>query len=70
MKANLKRLTTEQAIVISGYTGIICLHFDKFHKDVEQRMNRHVWTREFSDPDFWVKLQELYKQDFMEIIGN
>jgi hypothetical protein len=63
-------LTIEQGIIITGYTGILtCKDFSIFHKDVEKRIGRPIWTHEFADTEFAKEIKELYKEDFLKLIG-
>jgi hypothetical protein len=64
----MNKLTKEQAIVITGFTGITACRFSDFHEDVERRMGRPVWTHEFSNPEFEEKIKELYKNDFLSLL--
>lgn len=63
----MQKLTKEQAIVVTGFTGLMCCEFSDFHADVEQRMGRPVWTHEFAFNADEVK--ELYREDFLDMIG-
>ena len=58
------KLTKEQAIIISGYTGVLICNFADLHEDVEKRMGRPVWTHEFGDEAFAKQVQNLYCEDF------
>jgi hypothetical protein len=64
----MTKLTLEQAIVITGYTGITACSFSDFHVDVERRMGHAVWTHEFGNEQFMEKVKELYREDFMEML--
>jgi hypothetical protein len=64
----MTKLTKEQAIVITGYTGITACNFGDFHGDVEKRLGHPVWTHQFGDKQFMEKIQELYRADFMEMV--
>lgn len=64
----MKKLTKEQALVITGFTGITACLFNEFHHDVEQRLGRPVWTHEFGSSDFSEKLREVYREDFLAMI--
>ena len=44
---DIQKLTKEQAVIISGFTGILCGEFSDFHADVEKRLGRGVQTFEF-----------------------
>ncbi len=62
-----EKLTEDQAIILTGFTGILCCkNFSTFHKDVEQRLGRPVWTHEFAD--MRERLKELYRNDFLALI--
>lgn len=59
------KLTKEQAIIISGYTGFMACRFGDFQEDVEKRLGRPVWTHEFGSKEMRDKLIEVYKEDFV-----
>lgn len=61
------RLTCEQAVIMSAFTGIACCKFSHLHKEVEQRLNRPVFTHEFASPDFADQVKELFRDDFLSI---
>ena len=61
----MQKLTKEQAIVITGFTGKLACKFADFHEDVVKRLGRPVFTHEFGDADFALELNELYREDFL-----
>lgn len=61
------KLTKEQAIIISGYSGILICRFSDLHEDVEKRVGRPVWTHEMGDAQFMENLQTLYREDFIAL---
>lgn len=62
----MQQLTKEQAIVLTGFTGILCCNrFIDFHEDVEKRIGYPIFTHQFADPDFKKTITELYRKDFM-----
>lgn len=64
----MQKLTTEQAVVLTGFTGVMCCEiFSDFHKDLELRIGRPVFTHEL--PSLTDKIKELYKNDFMVMCG-
>lgn len=63
----MKKLTTEQAIVLTGYTEIVCCEFSKFHEDLEKRLGRPVFTHEIPSISDEIKLA--YKDDFFEMLN-
>lgn len=62
-----KRITKEQAIIISGYTGYLACEFALLHEDVEKRMGRPVFTHEFGSELFTEQLRDLYRVDYLAI---
>lgn len=64
------KLTKEQAIVISAYTGITCCDFGLLHKDVEKRIGSPVFTHQFADRDFVEKIKDIYREDFISMCYN
>jgi hypothetical protein len=66
----MKKLTKEQAIVITGYTGITACNFGDFHGDVERRLGHPVFTHEFAMQSMRDKLQEMYREDFLSMLGD
>lgn len=61
----MDKLTIEQGIVISAYTGFLCCEFSAMHADVEKRIGHPVWTHQFADKEMREKIKELYKADFI-----
>jgi len=61
------KLTKEQAVIISGFTGILCGEFLDLHADVEKRLGRGVQTFEFGIKEFIAEVKKIYKDDFIEI---
>lgn len=64
----MKKLTKEQGIILTGYTGVMCCKFSDFHEDVEARMGRPIWTHEFADKEFSAEVKKLYKDDFLKMM--
>lgn len=64
---DIKKLTKEQAVIISGFTGILCGEFADFHADVEKRLGRGVQTFEFGFKEFMVEVKKLYEADFIKM---
>ena len=64
----IQKLTNDQAVIISGFTGILCGEFSDFHADVEKRLGRGVQTFELADKKFWNEtVKPLYASDFIEM---
>lgn len=66
----MTKFTKEQAIAITGFTGKLACNFSDFHADVEKRMGHPVWTHQFGDKNFARKVEELYRKDFLEMVGD
>ena len=65
----MQQLTNEQAIVLTGFTGIFCCNsFSYFLADFEKRLGYPVFTHQFANPDLKEKIKEAYHQDFMAMI--
>lgn len=64
----MNKLTKEQGVVISGFTGILCCQFSDLHQDVEKRLNRPVFTHEFAEKEVKEQIKEAYREDFMYLV--
>lgn len=62
----MKKLTKEQAIIITGYTGKLIGDFSDFHADVEKRLKRPVMTHEMA----YLDMSKTYKEDFIKMSPN
>lgn len=63
----MNELTLEQALIISGYTGILACEFSELRRDIEKRLARPVFTHELAKQVFWDNLQGIYKEDFLAL---
>lgn len=61
------QLTKEQAIILSGFTGITCCEFSLLHADIEKCMGRPVFTHEMGTRGFEA-IRDLYREDFMKLL--
>ena len=64
---DIQKLTKEQAVIITGFTGILCGSFSDFHADLEKRFGRGVQTFEMGMKPFTAEIKKLYEADFIEI---
>lgn len=64
----MQRLTKEQAVILTGYTGITCCAFHLFHEDVEKRVGRPVFTHEMGSEEFMGRVRDLYREDFIALV--
>lgn len=64
----MNKLTKEQAIIISAYTGILSCSFSDMHDDIEKRLGRGIQTLEFANENFLENIiRPLYREDFLAL---
>jgi hypothetical protein len=63
----IQKLTKEQAVIISAYTGILCCEFPDLHEYIERKLNRPVWTHELANEKVMFELKEKSRADFLAI---
>ena len=61
------KLTKEQATIITAYTGYLILDPRAYRNALEDKLNQLVEVKDLTNPQFQAKLQELYKQDFLDL---
>lgn len=61
----MEKLTKEQALIITGYTGYTCCNFGDFQLDAEKRLGRSIFTHEFGTEEVRDELKEVYRDDFL-----
>jgi hypothetical protein len=69
-KEEVPTLTKEQAIIITGYTNILCCPFAEFQEAVENRLGRPVYTHEFASKELQSKIKEVFRADFIKMIPH
>ena len=62
----MKKLTKEQAIVVSGYTMRLICNFSDLHLDIERRLGGPVFTHEI--PSLKDEIEAAYKDDFIAML--
>ena len=63
----MQRLTTEQAIVVSAYTGVLICDFSDLQKAVEKKLGRQVWTHEFTSSKLTTQVEAVFRDDFLAL---
>lgn len=63
----MTKLTKEQAVVVSGYTGFLICDFSDLHAEIEKRFRRPVFTHELGDDEMFKQVQAKFKLDFLEM---
>lgn len=61
--AQVKKLTRQQAIVVSGYTGILACDINELKRDVSERLNMTCMSHHLATKEESIKLA--YKDDFI-----
>lgn len=64
----ITKLTVEQAIILTGFTGKLCCAWGDFHGDVEKRLGHPVYTHQFAHKEVWEEVKEAYREDFMKLL--
>lgn len=64
----MNKLTKEQAVILTAYTGILMCKFDDFHQYAEKVLNRPVFTHEFASKELMLDLKHASSIDFLSII--
>ncbi len=63
------RLTKEQAIIITGFTGVMACHsFSDFQEAVDNKLGITTYTHMFGSKEFANKIKEAYREDFLALI--
>lgn len=63
----MQKLTKEQGIILTGFTGIMCVEFYEFHTACERKLGRPIWTHQF--PSLQEEIKEAFREDFMAILS-
>lgn len=63
----MEKLTTEQAAIISAYTGYLVGKFSDMHGYAEKKLGRPIWTHEFASHELTERLREVSRQDFVNL---
>lgn len=61
------RLTLEQAVIVTGYTGKLLGDVGKFYPDIEKRLGRKIVNSELPSIG-QEKISELYREDFLMLV--
>lgn len=63
-------MTKQEAAIIMAYTGTTLLtgeDFSIFHKYIEEKLKRPVWTHELADKAVSEQIKEASKEDFINL---
>lgn len=64
----MDKITKEQAVILTGFTGITMCAFSDFHKEVEVKLGRPVFTHEFAFKETAKEIKEAFRADFLEML--
>lgn len=62
---SVTKLTVEQAVIVSAYTGILICEFHLVHEAIEKKFGRPVFVHEM--PELEEEIRELFKDDFLAL---
>lgn len=62
------KLTKEQAVVISAFTGVLACDFGDMHEYIEKKLGRPVFTHEMASEKVMEEIKAATKQDFLSLI--
>jgi hypothetical protein len=65
-------MNKRETAIITAFTGISFggKLFPEFHKYAEEKFGHPIWTHEMASENFWEKLKELSKNDFINLVEN
>lgn len=63
----MQKLTKEQAIIISAYTGFTACNFGDVHEAVEKKLGRPIWIHQFGDEAMTEEIRNAFRKDFIAI---
>jgi hypothetical protein len=64
----MTKLTKEQAVCISAYTGILTSDFSDMHEYIEKKLGKPVFTHEMANPLVMEEIKNAVKSDFLALI--
>lgn len=65
----MDKLTMEQAVVVSAYTGVLVCPVDKMHAEIEKRLGKPVWTHMLGDEKFVEEVvKPAFRADFISLV--
>ena len=66
-------MTDLEKAVVMAYTGVAMLtgdKFDIFHKYVQDKLGRPIWSHEFASKALWDEIKEKTEDDFLAICND
>ena len=63
-------MTRYEKMIVSAYTGVLMVDFKDFHEWVEDYLGYPVWSAEMATEEFWGRLKEIVKNEFVRICSE
>lgn len=63
-------MTDKEKAIVMAYTGIAMLigdKFDIFHRYIQEKLGRPIWTHELASKEIWTQIKEATKEDFKRL---
>ena len=60
-------MTKREKLIVSAYTGVLMTDWSEFHKFIEERLGRPIFTHGFASKETQKELREVFKEDFLKI---
>ena len=63
-------MTDKEKAIVMAYTGIAMLtgnKFDIFHRYIQEKLGRPIWTHELASKEIWAQIKEATKEDFKRL---
>lgn len=60
-------MTEKERVIVTAYTGILMSDFGNFHKYIEEKLHRPVFTHELAEKEIWEQIKEAAKEDFLAL---
>lgn len=67
LRKEIKKMTKQEKLIVSAYTGFLMTNFDDFHEYVEKLLNRPVFTHEFGLDIIINEIKAKSKADFLKL---
>ena len=64
----MKKLDSDQAVVISAYTGVQICNISDMHREITKRLGRQVWTHELPRLFGNGEIKAAFRDDFLALL--
>lgn len=64
----IDKLTKDQAVIITAFTGVLCCDWRDFHAYAERALGRPVFSHEFGTTQTMAELREMVRLDFLAML--